>query len=369
MKKILILLIAASISLDVYYIYPLCFVLLFVFNRKKAMFNYESLLLLLLMIIFITSFLFKVDDLFLPNPILTITKYVVILVMLFYISFFMSIEEKLFFFKVFCLSMMINGLIIIYYSYFLSITTNAYFGYGRLFNPIHNVETVSPKIALSIVAPLTAYCLLIKNNRIVPIILISLSIYAFLFVQSRTSLIVSVFVAIALLFDIYRGLTTPKKTYVMIFLAFVVSINTAIYFIGNSERSFEPSENRLINSGFESKRFLHWMDGLNKFFEYPMGGFSVDQNIEHVNYFHNILIDSARIYGWAAALVLVFILFIQFYILLKYKIDNYYNLLIVLLLLNLIMMQDVVIEGNYLLLALSILISFLSSQNKVFGKS
>lgn len=360
---------AASISLDVYYIYPLCFVVLFVFNRKKAMFNYESLLLLFSMMIFITSFLFKVDDLFLPNPILTIAKYIVILVIIFYISFFMSIEEKLFFFKVFCLSMIINGLIIIYYSYFLSITTNAYFGYGRLFNPIHNVETVSPKIALSIVAPLTAYCLLIKNNRIVPIALIALSIYAFLFVQSRTSLIISVLMVLALLFDICRGLTKSKKIYIMTFLTFVVSINASIYFIGDSERSFEPSENRLMNNGFESKRFLHWMDGLNKFIEYPMGGFSVDQNIEHVNYFHNILIDSARIYGWAAVLVLLFIILIQFYILIKYKTDNYYNIFIVLILLNLIMMQDVVIEGNYLLLALSILISFLSSQNRVFGKS
>ncbi|TOP72780.1 hypothetical protein CGH09_24135, partial [Vibrio parahaemolyticus] len=131
--------------------------------------------------------------------------------------------------------------------------------------------------------------------------------------------------------------------------------------------SFDFSDNRLVSSGLESKRFLHWKDGLNKIIDHPFGGFKVDPNIEHVNYFHNIIIDSARIYGWFAIFLIVSIFTTQVYIIYKYNRKNITRLVFVFVFLTLIMMQDVVIEGNFLLLALSLFISFLSCHN-TFGE-
>ncbi|MGR5182985.1 O-antigen ligase family protein [Vibrio alginolyticus] len=363
MKKTLLMLVAVAIALDMYQIYLVCFALLLLINEMNNKFNYGSILVLLLAIVFVMSFAFKADALFLPNPLLSITKYIVILSMMFYFAFFTSVEERRFFFTVFCLSMIINGLIIIYYSYFLSLTTSSYFGYGRLFNPIHNVDTISPKIALSILAPLISYCLLSQPNRVALILILTLSIYAFVFVQSRISIVISVIIFLTLLYYEYSKL----KPSIKILLAFSCLIIISGFMLDYNYTSFDFSDNRLVSSGLESKRFLHWKDGLNKIIDHPFGGFKVDPNIEHVNYFHNIIIDSARIYGWFAIFLIVSIFTTQVYIIYKYNRKNITRLVFVFVFLTLIMMQDVVIEGNFLLLALSLFISFLSCHN-TFGE-
>ncbi|EPX4127842.1 hypothetical protein NB479_16405 [Vibrio alginolyticus] len=363
MKKTLLMLVAVAIALDMYQIYLVCFALLLLINDMNNKFNYGSILVLLLAIVFVMSFAFKADALFLPNPLLSITKYIVILSMMFYFAFFTSVEERRFFFTVFCLSMIINGLIIIYYSYFLSLTTSSYFGYGRLFNPIHNVDTISPKIALSILAPLISYCLLSQPNRVALILILTLSIYAFVFVQSRISIVISVIIFLTLLYYEYSKL----KPSIKILLAFSCLIIISGFMLDYNYTSFDFSDNRLVSSGLESKRFLHWKDGLNKIIDHPFGGFKVDPNIEHVNYFHNIIIDSARIYGWFAIFLIVSIFTTQVYIIYKYNRKNITRLVFVFVFLTLIMMQDVVIEGNFLLLALSLFISFLSCHN-TFGE-
>ncbi|EIU6868200.1 hypothetical protein L5169_002242 [Vibrio parahaemolyticus] len=363
MKKTLLMLVAVAIALDMYQIYLVCFALLLLINDMNNKFNYGSILVLLLAIVFVMSFAFKADALFLPNPLLSITKYIVILSMMFYFAFFTSVEERRFFFTVFCLSMIINGLIIIYYSYFLSLTTSSYFGYGRLFNPIHNVDTISPKIALSILAPLISYCLLSQPNRVALILILTLSIYAFVFVQSRISIVISVIIFLTLLYYEYSKL----KPSIKILLAFSCLIIISGFMLDYNCTSFDFSDNRLVSSGLESKRFLHWKDGLNKIIAHPFGGFKVDPNIEHVNYFHNIIIDSARIYGWFAIFLIVSIFTTQVYIIYKYNRKNITRLVFVFVFLTLIMMQDVVIEGNFLLLALSLFISFLSCHN-TFGE-
>ncbi len=364
MKKILLMSIAVAMALDMYYIYLVCFPLLLIINNTNNKLNYESLLFFLLAIIFVTLFAFKADALFLPNPLLSISKYIVILCMMFYLAFFTSVEERTFFFSVFCLSMIVNGLIIIYYSYFLSLTTSSYFGYGRLFNPIHNVETVSPKIALSILAPLISYCLLIQPNRTMLFLILTLSLYAFVFVQSRVSIVISVIILATLLYYEYSKLKPPIK----ILLVFSLLIILSGFMLDYNYISFDFSDNRLVSSGLESKRFLHWKDGLSKIIDYPFGGFKVDPSIEHVNYFHNIIIDSARIYGWFAIILLMSIFFAQVYIMYKYNRNNITKLGIVFVLLTLIMMQDVIIEGNFLLLVLSLFISFLSCHHNAFGE-
>ncbi|MDW2141086.1 hypothetical protein H7696_15060 [Vibrio alginolyticus] len=363
MKKTLLMLVAVAIALDMYQIYLVCFALLLLINDMNNKFNHGSILVLLLAIVFVMSFAFKADALFLPNPLLSITKYIVILSMMFYFAFFTSVEERRFFFTVFCLSMIINGLIIIYYSYFLSLTTSSYFGYGRLFNPIHNVDTISPKIALSILAPLISYCLLSQPNRVALILILTLSIYAFVFVQSRISIVISVIIFLTLLYYEYSKL----KPSIKILLAFSCLIIISGFMLDYNYTSFDFSDNRLVSSGLESKRFLHWKDGLNKIIDHPFGGFKVDPNIEHVNYFHNIIIDSARIYGWFAIFLIVSIFTTQVYIIYKYNRKNITRLVFVFVFLTLIMMQDVVIEGNFLLLALSLFISFLSCHN-TFGE-
>ncbi|CAH6889196.1 conserved membrane hypothetical protein [Vibrio chagasii] len=362
MKKTLLLLISIAIALDMYQVYLVCFSLLVLMNGVDGKIKYESLFILLLTVVFIMSFSFKADDLFLPNPLLSIAKYIVIINMMFYFSFSMSLEERKFFFVALCLSMIANGLIIIYYSYFLSLTTSSYFGYGRLFNPIHNVETISPKIALSVLAPLIAYCLLTQPSRASIMVILSLSIYAFVFVQSRISIVISLLILFSMFAHEFYNVK-PSKKIIFVFCFFIISG----LIINYSYLSFDFSENRLISSGLESRRFLHWKDGLNKMFDYPFGGFKVDPSIEHVNYFHNIVIDSARVYGWFAILLIVIIFTSQIYVIYKYNVKNILRFLFVFIFLTLIMMQDVVIEGNFLLLALSLFISFLSCSN-TFGE-
>lgn len=364
MLKILISIILISIALDMYYVYLIVFPIVVLYKNEKRMLNYDSLILLVLVILFVLSFLFYPERLFLPTPFITILKYIVIIGILFYMSFFLSNEDSKYAFKVFCIAMISNGLIIIYYSYFLFLTTDSYYGYGRLFNPIHSVETISPKIALSIISPLIVYCLIVKNSKITSFFFLGLSLYAFIYIQSRAAILLSLIVLSFYTIGFFKELKKKNKIRVVFLILPLVIFGTFYYTFDVTE--IKQSDSRLINAGLESKRFLHWKDGVNKLIEHPFGGFTIDKNIENVNYFHNIIIDSARIYGWLAVFFIMLIYFMQQMIISKNK-GSSRELFLIFLLLNLVMLQDVVIEGNFLLFALSIYISFLSTKKDIFS--
>src|SRR5690554_8186538 len=81
--------------------------------------------------------------------------------------------------------------------------------------------------------------------------------------------------------------------------------------------------NRLDGS-LQSPRFLLWQDGFLKLLTHPLGGFSVDQTIDQVRWFHNIFLDAGRLAGWFPIVSLALFTFYSFVLFLQRK--NKYSL-------------------------------------------
>lgn len=320
------------IAFDIYYIaVPVFCTLLFISPIMRIRFNLSQILLLLSTICFLTSFLYFPEQLFLPNSIASLLKYITFIIIL-YVVFKTNNHECANTIKiVFGASLLTRALIISLFSYLMqSGVGDIEFGYGRVYDPFIQQIVLSPKIALLAVAGylIILSCSDIPNKyKILSAFILSLIV---IYLQSRAAFF------IFLLFIPFLGI---NKRYYMV-LALILLIALPIYY--ESLLHYIDSA-RLFSAGFESKRYMHWSDGIMKFIEYPMGGFSVNSSIENVNFFHNIILDSARVNGIYSTIFLL----IAFVLIIKISLHNKKTVFVIGIIA--LMLQDVVIEGNFLL--------------------
>lgn len=185
-----------------------------------------------------------------------------------------------------------KSLIIAGYSY---IFNDGSYGYGNIYDPFSRKEINSPGISnnLSILASLLIFY--IFNNKVFAVktssaILLFLTLGMGIFLGGRTFFIIILF---ATFYSIIRPLTTNK-------IILILFLTALIYVVANAYGDFINTDFILkrFEKGLESKRFLHYQHGLSEFFKHPLGGYSVDQSIENVRWFHNIFLDMGRLGGW-----------------------------------------------------------------------
>ncbi len=367
--RFMIFIIALGIAMDfnaLYLFFSICYVCI-VKKEKEICFELSVWIYLVLVLIYIFGFLLNTSYLTLDDPVLSICKYALQLLIVFFMFTLRPDGDLIIFSKAFSISLIFKCFIIISFSYYLSETTNDYYGYGRLFNPIQGIDVVSPKVALALCVALSLYTLILNDRFLINILLVSISFFMFNFIQSRTSIVISSFLLVYLIFKSYRTISFNRKITFLMFLSIIILLLMLYYgYIQSDQLNDSVSDNRLMESGLQSKRYLHWADGVQKLIYNPFGGFSIDERIEYIHHFHNLFIDSARIYGWVAFLLVLYLIVSGFYFIMKKKrlFSDFINYVISYFVVVLIMMQDVIIEGNFQVFISWVLIVLLATKIK-----
>ncbi len=337
-----------SIAFDIYYIaVPVFGVLLFISPLMRIRFDLSQILLLLSTICFLTSFLYFSERLFLPNAIASLLKYITFIVILYIVFKNDNCQHANTIKIIFGVSLLARALIISLFSYLMQGGGDIEFGYGRVYDPFIQQVVLSPKIALLAVAGYLVIlsCGDIANKyKLFSAFILCLIV---LYLQSRAAFFIFV------LFIPFLGI---GKKY---FAALAIVLLIALPFYYDNLLPYIDGT-RLVSAGIESKRYMHWSDGALKFIEYPMGGFSVNSSIENVNFFHNIILDSARING----IYSTFFLLTVFFLIVKISLYNKKGVFAIGIIA--LMFQDVVIEGNFLLfISMFIVSEFWLSREKL----
>lgn len=339
-----IIIIAFFISIDVYYYVPLLFILPLTLPIKTFKLSKKVTIYTLLIIVFLLLFLFNIDELRLNQPIFSILKYILLILLALFLSGFSDTRYISIFLSSLCIFILLNAYITIIYSYILFSTENMNVGYGFLLNPIHGVYTPSPKVALQMLFSTATLTIFFNTKNMLSFTIITIGLIFCLYIQSRTTFILLIF--LFLLF-VYKTLKLSKNTFM---LTLVISMTLIITLLLMNDTlilySQELGESRVTSSILGSKRYLHWADGVEKLFLNPLGNFTTDPNIEKVYFFHNIVLDSARIYGWLAIFLLSYFFIFTFNTVINTK---NLNMLILLFIYILVLSQDVIIEGNFYL--------------------
>lgn len=248
-----------------------------------------------------------------------------------------------------------DALITIVYSL---LQNSTYYGYGRLYNPIIGEEVNSPGAALKI-ASLTSICIWYIFQKIgflqklMLLTLISVLLLLAIWLASR-AFFALIFLSLAFAFI----LNFKIKNIIRVTFFGVVGLLLFVILFQSIDISIFSRLNRL-DGNLESARYLLWKDGFTKLLTHPIGGFSVDQTIDPVRWFHNIFLDSGRLAGWLPVFSLSMFALYSFYLFLNKR--NEYSLFagFIFAIVFLLMQQDVVVEAMVRFLVLTYFCSIL----------
>jgi hypothetical protein len=264
---------------------------------------------------------------------------------------YQSKEVKYFLILFYIFGMGLNASIIVVYSF---IVDPLVYGYGRLLIPYTDLEINSPGISntLSIPAAVLLYLIFSQKKMYAQVFLFMMLVMTIsfaLFTGGRTFFVI-VLVALSYLF-----LMNVKVKFIINLLLYgvvFVFITSLVYGEYDEFKKYVDFTMLRFDDGLASNRFSHYAYGIGEIIYYPIGGFSVDQTIEKTYWFHNIILDNARIAGWfpAAALVSVFIMILMSAFQAREPYFKFFYLVAIVSII--VMMQEVVIEGNYKLLIL-----------------
>lgn len=248
----------------------------------------------------------------------------------------------------------------LWYTYFELGQVSAY---SKVWNPFLADYENSPTHAINI-ALLSVWCInsIFKRKFIEKLFFIPLVIFlilAGLYSGSRVFLLI-------VLFSIVFNIVESKKIIFPILL--IIVFITIFPFLDFSDFT---TFDRLSSDGLKSQRFELYYLGLENLFYYPFGGYQVDKSTFGTVWLHNIFLDVSRMAG-----LIPLILFLIFYIgvikrILKYKKNIDKNLILIFLSSFILMQQDVIFTGNFMLFICSIFscftILFYTSEKRIFN--
>lgn len=343
---------------------PALILFISIYWRDYVKFNISvsGFLFLTTNILFITFlFLIGSSNMTIPDPLMAFIR-------LFILTFFLIIfsyqegSNKDILIGSYTLGLFINSIIIVAYSYYQN---PLIYGYGKLLDPFSMQEVNSPGYSnnLAIVSIVFIYIFHITQNKLLQIFsifILIISTWGGLFLGGRTF-----FFAIGLFLILFFIINFSNKNLLEIFITIVLISLTILYFYDTLNHLSQGILHRFSEAGASSNRFKHWADALPKIIDYPMGGFRVNQMIEHTKWLHNLWLDTARAGGWLPLLALLYATMFTPYLTFKlFRKHKHSKLLLMMLYIALmILAQDVVIEGNWkILFFYFIVVSTLLSQ-------
>lgn len=305
------------------------------------------------------------EYIYLSNPNTVLPLYICIFLLYGYIFSNYSDEARVNCISFFVLGMFLNVVYIACYNY---IFINSETGYGHLFNPITKKYINSPAWSLMLALAGSYFILLLLyvqkyRIKLIIFILFFISIFFGFYLGGRAFFVI--YALSITLFLIGTVKSFSKLLFYSILLLVLVSVFT--YIIVEQYPEIIQVFDKRFEKGLESPRFSLWKDGFHKMIANPFGGFTVDQSIDNVRYFHNFWLDTARVSGLFPVVISLSLISLTFVSVFlgrgKYRF-LYTSFSIVCLAL---MFQDVIVEGAWRILFVFYLINIgmLSKQGKV----
>lgn len=344
---------------ELYVPFIVCYVI--IFNNKSLSLNFNPMCWLnyLLAIFFVLfTYLPGLEIMYVNSPIGTF------IVVLFLVAFIIPI------FNIVSLECFIKLLLVFLFGLFVYVTSVVLysiltdpFSYskGSLVSPFIKDLRYNPAAFsnyLTLVFCGYFYSLLIEKRlmmRFFSIIVLLLSVFMAISLAGRTFFLLASFFSVILLLKF-----SSVRIYIYL-MGLSVALFIFIYYSGSGFFDFGETLFVKFDRGLESTRYDLWINALQEIPGHPFGGFDVDQNIEEIHSFHNILFDAARLGGWIPLFLIsaIFALnpMIGFFV--KKSSNHVFFLRIFLCVLMLSMMQDVILEGTYKFLVLYSLINVL----------
>lgn len=357
-----------SIYLPLFIVY---FLLKLLSDEKSNLYNKKCLVNACVMLIYlIFLFIFGVDYLTLDFPYNTLLLNVVFMFFTAEVMCGAEDEKKKTMLLSYLLGIAVDSLSIVLYSY---MTDSSLYGYGRLVSPFSNIELNSPGVSniLSLCFVFFLY-FAINSPFYLYKLFCSLGVLIFLaaafFLGGRAFFIIAIFsFAYYLIGDLsFKSIFKYIVVSLFIVLPMFLLLSSNEHVIDYFDFVFS----RFSSSGLESNRYSHYLHGIEMLPLYPFGGFSVNTDIEYTKWFHNIFLDTARVSGWLPLALILFYFTYIFVVLFnednfKEKNRTVYKCLF--LSAFLLMLQDVIIEGNIRVLFVSYMASqVLLSRNRCF---
>lgn len=238
------------------------------------------------------------------------------------------------------------------------------YGYGKLLDPFSHEEINSPGISNSLAIVFTFLLVAFKAKsfveKIALIIMYPLLLLSSVFLGGRAFFLIAIF---GLIYQ-YRNNINLRTVVYSIFSG--MGLLVLFFFIFKDipvfDKYFDLVFERFGSEGLKSARFELIQDGISKFFIHPFGGFTPYASEYSGNWYHNIYLDSARVAGFVPLIMFVISNLILFSCYFRYNRKNnrpYFFLSIITLI---IMCQDVVLEGNMMLLICYALFSTMQLQ-------
>lgn len=275
-------------------------------------------------------------------------------------------NERLLFLTSYIFGFYSKSILIVLFSFY---TDPILYGYGKLINPLNLEELNSPGVSNSIALCSVFFLLLFTLKSFKFFVNLSLILFVFfsficgIFLAGRTFFLILFLASFYILYFKFK---------IEYFFKMSIISFAAILFLYNNDYLLAKLSfviDRFDSGLSSSSRFEHFFSALERIPNYPFGGFKVDSNIENTYWFHNLFMDVASLGGWIPLLLLIFY-FIYSFLLFLFSRSNKNDIRIgfgVFSFSFLIMMQDVVFEGNFQLLIISFLstLLFLKSTWKV----
>ncbi|EAT9997616.1 hypothetical protein C2P65_22605 [Salmonella enterica subsp. enterica] len=314
------------------------------FGRLAASANILFIILFILFVFFIGE-----DRLLLEKP-FKYAAYIIFMIFCLTLLLLNNIEyaQKAILFFIF--GIFLRAEIIVIYSF---LDPSGVYGYGKLLDPFNHEEINSPGISNSL-AMVFVFLLVVFEpktlaRKIFLILAYPLLLLSSIFLGGRA------FFIIAILGLVYQY-KNNRNIKAIIFLLFSALGFLVLFFIMFKdapvfEKYFNLIFERFGSEGLKSARFELIQDGISKFFMYPFGGFTPYASEYSGSWYHNIYLDSARVAGFLPLIMFLISNIILFSCYFKCKKRNHKNKYFFLSVITLIIMcQDVILEGNMMLL-------------------
>lgn len=277
--------------------------------KNYIILNKQFIILSSFYLVFLFSiFIIGYERLTLSSPIKTLITLLIPILIGGIILYPQKLEKKVILLGFYMLGLFAESSIIIIYSF---LQNSELYGYGRLISPFSSGEFNSPGFSgiLGIVFSFYYYFAIYGKNlsyRILSIFIVCLTLLEALFLGGR-----SFFFLVIISMFFYFFLHLNLRNIIYFFFSLILFISLIYVFSENQyiSKYLDFIINRFtsqgLHSGLNSGRFLLFEHGLKVIFDYPLGGFSVDQSIEHITWYLNIFLDSARVAGWIPVLCLL----------------------------------------------------------------
>ncbi|EMQ0960560.1 MULTISPECIES: hypothetical protein [Citrobacter] len=326
--------------------------------------------ILFIVLFVLCVFFIGFSKLYLDSPI-KYAMYIIFMIVCLTLLLVNNIENAKGMLLFFILGIFMRAEFVVIYSF---LEPSGVYGYGKLLDPFSHEEINSPGISNSLAIVFMYLVVAFKantfNKRIFLTLLYPLLLLSSIFLGGRTFFIIAI---ISLLYQYNRNINLKATIWLcLISVGALITFSLIFKDLPVFDKYFNLVFERFGSEGLKSARFELIQDGITKFLMQPMGGFTPYASEYSGNWYHNIYLDSARVAGFIPLIMFLFSNFILLFSYLKYKkqnrkVKNPYFFLSILTLI--VMCQDVVLEGNMMLLICYALFTTMHIQTGRHNKS